>query len=305
MQNTGLRYFAAVARHGSIRGAADELHVAQSALSRQILKLEGDFGAALFDRHARGVSLTAAGKIFLRYTRSSLQQVDHVRAELDALNGLRRGTVNVQSIELLVQHFLPRAMTRFFERHPGITFDVTISETNHIIDAVREGLTDIGMVFYPPRDRELRTVFKIPHPMLALMSASHPLAGRARLSLATAMAYPIVLPTRFSGSRTLIDAACMAAGIHLAPVLETNSIQLAVRFVQETMGITLLSHMAGWDSVRAGKVVAVPIRDRILNSATIDAITLASRQLPVAAEEFLRFLHRELQSLKKLMPTAV
>ena len=125
MTNVSLRYFAAVARHGSIREAAEELHVAQSALSRQIQKLEQDFGVPLFQRHARGVELTSAGEIFLRHARSSLRQTERVRSELDALKGLRRGTINLQAIESLVPGVLPQAILRFSARHPGITFEVT------------------------------------------------------------------------------------------------------------------------------------------------------------------------------------
>ncbi len=63
-------------------------------------------------------------------------------------------------------------------------------------------------------------------PLVALMSPRHPLAGKARVSLAESLAYPIALPLKNSGSRVLIDIACKAAGIYMMPVLETNSIQL-------------------------------------------------------------------------------
>ena len=298
MINTGLRYFTAVARHRSIREAAEELHIAQSALSRQIHKLEEEFGVPLFHRHARGIELTSAGEIFLRHARSSLRQVERVRSELDALKGLRRGTVSIQSIESLVQHLLPRAIARFSERHPGISFDVTIDGSDHVVAAVREGRTDIGIAFYSPAERDLTTIFKIREPLVALMSARHPLAKKPRISLAESMTYPIALPARNTGSRILIDVACKAAGIAIAPVLESNSIQLKVHFVHVNHGITFLSRLSAWDSLRAGELVAVPIRDRIVNGATIDAITHASRQLPIAAEEFLRFLQGELQNLR-------
>ena len=299
MVNAGLRYFSAVARHGSIREAAEELHVAQSALSRQIHKLELDFGVPLFQRHARGVELTSAGEIFLRHARSSLRQVERVRSELDALRGLRRGTINIQSIESLVQGLLPQAIGRFSAQHPGISFDVTIDGTDHIVAAVREGRTDIGLAFYPPAERELTTVFKMREPLVALMSPRHPLASKSRVSLVESVAYPIALPVKNSGSRILIDVACKAAGIYIAPVLETNSIQLMVHFVHGNNGITFLSRLSAGDSLRTGDLVAVPIRDRIVNTATIDAITHASRQLPLAAEEFLRFLQGELQELRE------
>jgi len=184
MTSINLRYFATVARRGSIREAAEELHVAQSALSRQIQKLEQDFGVPLFQRHARGVELTSAGEIFLRHARSSLRQTERVRSELDALKGLRRGTINIQSIESLVPGVLPPAILRFRARHPGITFEVTVDRTDHIITAVREGRTDIGLAFYPPVERDLTTVFKMREPLVALMSPRHPLAQRPKVSLA-------------------------------------------------------------------------------------------------------------------------
>ena len=295
MTSISLRYFATVARRGSFREAAEELHVAQSALSRQIQKLEQDFGVPLFQRHARGVELTSAGEIFLRHARSSLRQTERVRSELDALKGLRRGTINIQSIESLVPGVLPQAIMRFRARHPGITFEVTVDRTDRIIAAVREGRTDIGLASYPPVEPDLTTVFKMREPLVALMSPRHPLAGRPKVSLADSISYPIALPLKNSGSRVLIDIACKAAGIYMVPVLEANSIQFRVQFVHVNNGITFHSRLSAGDSLRSGDLVAVPIRDRIVNTATIDAVTHASRELPLAAEEFLRFLQGELQ----------
>ena len=89
-------------------------------------------------------------------------------------------------------------------------------------------------------------------------------------------------------------------GIHITPSLETNAIQLRVEFVKVNHGITFLSRLSAWDSLRSGELVAVPIRDRLVNNATIDAITHSARQLPLAAEEFLRFLQGEFQDLHEL-----
>jgi DNA-binding transcriptional LysR family regulator len=102
-----------------------------------------------------------------------------------------------------------------------------------------------------------------------------------------------------SGSRILIDVACKAAGIYIAPALETNSIQLMLHFVHVNNGIAFLSRLSARDCLCSDELVAVPIRDRIVNTATIDAITHASRQLPLATEEFLRFLQGELQDLRE------
>jgi DNA-binding transcriptional LysR family regulator len=303
MISSNLRYFTAVARHGSFREAADELHIAQSALSRQVQKLEDEFGIALFERHARGVRLTSAGDIFLRHAQANLRQVDRVRSELDALKGLRRGTVNIRSIEALAPHLLPQAVARFSRRHPGIRFEIVIDGSDQVIAAVREGRTDIGLAFYPPADRDLVTLFKMREPLVALVSASHPLAVERRVSLADCARYPIAAPMRNTGSRVLIDVACKAANIHLVPMLESNSIPLRVEFVRVNHGITFLSRLSAWDSLQRGELVAVPIRERLVNNASIDAISHAGRQLPLAAEEFLRVLQAEFQQLHDLAYT--
>jgi DNA-binding transcriptional LysR family regulator len=304
MINANLRYFVTVARHGSIREAAEELHVAQSALSRQIQKLEQELGVPLFQRHARGVELTSAGEIFLRHARSSLRQDERVRSELDALKGLRTGTINMQAIESLVPGVLPQVILGFSARHPGITFNVTVDRSDRILAAVREGRTDIGLVFYPTAESELVSVFKMREPLVALMSPRHPLAKKAKVALAESIGYPIALPLKNSGSRVLLDIACKAAGIYMKPVLETNSIQLRVHFVHVNNGITFHSKLSAADSLGAGNVVAVPIRDRIVNTATIDVITHASRQLPLVAEAFLRFLQGTLQNLREPLSNA-
>jgi DNA-binding transcriptional LysR family regulator len=302
MLNPAHRYFVSVAQHGSIREAAEALNVAQSALSRQILKIEANAGVRLFERHARGVKLTEAGEVFLRYAHDSLQQGEHVRSELAALKGLHRGTVRVHAIESMVQHLLPRVLARFTERHPGIVFDVTIDASDRIVAAVREGRTDIGIVFYPKRDRHMTTLFKIEEPLVALMHRTHPLAGERQLSLADIAAYPLALAVANSGSRVLVDTSAKAANVDLAVTLESNSVQLLVRFVQHGRGITLLSRLSAWDALESGELVALRLRDRLLNSATIEGLTLAHRKLPPAAGAFQRFLYAELQTMRAAMP---
>jgi DNA-binding transcriptional LysR family regulator len=298
MINAGLRYFAAVARSGSIREAAEELHVAQSALSRQILKLEAQLGAPLFQRHARGVELTSAGEILLSFAQMSLRQVEKVRSEVDALKGLRRGNVHIHAIESLVPHLLPQVIARFSRRYPGINFVISIDGSDRVVAAVREGRTDIGFTFHAPPDPELATVFKVREPLVAVMSAQHPLSEKAKVSLAECAVYPIAAPMQNTCSRIVIDMACKSGGVHLKPTLETNSIPLRVEFLHTNNGITFIPRISVWDKLRAGELVAVPIRDRVANTATIDAITHVSRQLPLAAEEFLRAVQGELQTLR-------
>ena len=90
-----LKYFDEVARAGSIRQAAERLHVAPSAVNRRIQDLEEELGVPLFERLPRGMRLTSAGELFVQYVRSRASALDEVRSEIEELQGLRRGSVKV------------------------------------------------------------------------------------------------------------------------------------------------------------------------------------------------------------------
>ena len=90
-----LRYVDEVARAGSIRKAAGQLHVTASAVNRRVMDLEEELGAPLFERRARGVRLTAAGELFVRYIREQSGDVERMKSQIEDLKGLRRGTVRI------------------------------------------------------------------------------------------------------------------------------------------------------------------------------------------------------------------
>lgn len=114
-----LRYFNAVAKLGSIRKAADRLHVAPSAVSRQIAQLEHELDAILFERSKSGVRLTAAGEVLARQSHRIFRDLDRARAGIDDLRGLRRGDVSLWVIEGFVTGLLPNLLGRLPAPLPG------------------------------------------------------------------------------------------------------------------------------------------------------------------------------------------
>jgi DNA-binding transcriptional LysR family regulator len=288
------RYFAAIAQHNSIRDAADALNVAQSALSRQILKLEETFGVTLFERHARGVALTAAGEVYLRYARDQIAQADHMRAEFDALNGTHRGRVRISAIESLTRSLLPRLIAAFREQHPGVGFDVKMDGSQRIIEAVREIDTDIGMTYYSQPASDLAVRVSAREPLVAIVAAGHALTKLPRVGLRDVAAFPTALTTRGSRSRNLIDTACWKSGVSLSPVVETNSVELLTGLVARSDTVTFLLRLSAEDGLRAGTLTAVPVRSEILSMGTIEVLTRVSRKLSSVSEAFLAFLAKEL-----------
>ncbi len=90
-------------------------------MNRQILKLEDEFGARLFDRQATGMRLTLAGELLLRHVTATLHDFDHVRAEIDDLKAARSGHVSIAAVDSLLVDFLPRAIDRFRGDFPAVS----------------------------------------------------------------------------------------------------------------------------------------------------------------------------------------
>jgi DNA-binding transcriptional LysR family regulator len=296
MIKASLRYFGAVVQHGSIRAAAEALHVAQSAVSRQLQSLEQELAVQLIERRARGIAPTPAGELLFRYWRDANFHVERLRSEIDALQGLRRGNVRIATVESLTTNLLPDAIEKFRAQHPGITFEVMMSGSDGVAQAVRSGEAEMGFGLNLGSSSEFNVVHRVREPILAVMSPKHALATARTLSLSRLAGWPIALSMRRNGIRQLVEAAATAAGITLEPALVTNSVELQHRFARTGQGIAFLPRLPCAQSIKSGLLAGVHISDPALNSGTFDIITLAARKLPLAAEEFISIARQELQN---------
>jgi len=302
IRNTGslsyLRYFYAVARTRSIREAAHVLNVAQSAISRQIKNLEADLGISLFDRHARGVRLTDAGKILADYAHQVFLGLEHTHAEIDDLRALRRGTVRLCAVEAAVADLLPSVVQAFQRSYPEVRLNLMVRSTQGVAETVLADDADLGVAFHTPDNPSLRILASKPQPLNAVLRPEHPLAGRKQLRLADLVGERIALPDSSFGIRQLVDEIQRKSKIRLEPVFETNSIVTLATFARLGMGISFLPFFAVRGEIEAGNVVAVPLADPPARRPKIDVIAHDRRRLPFAAEEFARRLQQALKTLR-------
>jgi DNA-binding transcriptional LysR family regulator len=292
------RYFEKVARLGSIRQAADALHIAPSAISRQIGNLEHEFGAELFEREGRGMRLTPAGQILARHVRGLLEDLDHARSALDDLTGLRRGHVRVWSVEGMVRDFVTAALADFRARYPAVTLEVTVAGTDEILAALLDDEADVGVAFNPLPHRGIATVAQIADPLFAVARPDHPAAAESLLSLADLLRWPMAVADRAFGLRHLLDAAAKAAKVEIDPAFVTNSIEALRGFARSGMGTTILPRLSIERDIAAGLLAAVPLRDRALGVARVKICTRAGRRLPAAADELARDFGRVARQLR-------
>jgi DNA-binding transcriptional LysR family regulator len=292
-----LRYLDSVARLGSIRRAAESLNVASSAVNRQILKLEQEIGAPLFERRGNGVRLTAAGDYMLRHSRATLADWSKTRAEIAALAGDIRGEVRLISIPSLLVSVVPRAIRAVAERHPNISFRVVDADPEIHVAEMRAARPDIATLFIDQRHRHYEALTRLTLPLGAIMRPDHPLAGASSVTLTRCAAYPVVM----LNDPWLLDAASESefsrSGAQFSARIKSNSLILMKQAIRDGLGIGFFTATGFAEELASGELIHVPLADRGLANSEIGLlvhrermstphISAAARALARAFDEF-------------------
>ena len=292
-----LRYLQEVARRGSIRKAADTLHVASSAINRQILKLEAELGVRLFDRMPDGMRLTPAGDVLLRHVRDTLYNYDRLLAEIDGLRGLRSGHVHVASLDSLLVDFLPRILVGFGRCHPGITFSVQAVAPMAVFGAIVSADADIGLTFVAPGSPAVRLVASIPMPIGAVMTASHPLATRRVLEFTDFAGHPVLLQQETLPLVPFIDDDYAVFRSTVQPRFVSNSIEMLRHVIRAGLGVAFFTRLGFLREIESGELVWVPLASQRMEQLQLGLFTPALRTLPPATAAVVDELTTRLQEL--------
>jgi DNA-binding transcriptional LysR family regulator len=282
-----LRYFLEIVRVRSIRAAAENLHIAASALSRHVANLEHEFGVPLFERLPRGIRLTPAGEVFAAGAAQTLRQINRIRNEVDDLRGLQRGHVAIYAVEGVVADFLLPVLSRFGRSYPKITYDIDVTGTEQVLHALRNDLGDIGIAFNPNPDPHIEVVYEAKHPVYIIASSKHPLANRKSLTLQELAKETLGLPDLSFGVRRLLDRCAAKVGIAIKPSLTINSIEMAKAYVRSGAGLSVLPAFAIGRECAAGELVAISIRDANLTHAVVSLCVQRNRVLSSAGQRLL------------------
>ena len=290
LQPLALRYFAEVARTGSLRRSSETLLVATSAISRQIDHLEQVLGTPLFERSTRGMTPTTAGRMLLSFVHDHERRIARVRADIDDLSALRRGTVSLAVIEAVASDFLPALMTAFHTTYPGIDFLVDVCGTHQIADRVVDGSAEIGLAFNVLDRDDLILQGRLAQPLQVICQPSHPLARHKSLRMADLAGQRVALPAASFGTRDLIEHASARAGVALSVYCVANSLHLLKALVARSSVISFMPPLTHAQEEAAGLIAAVPLSDPACRKASLDIITARYHKLSAASAAFLDIL---------------
>ena len=294
LHSTALRYFVEVANTGSIAEASARLHVAASAISRQIAKLEYEVRAQLFDRQPRGMTLSSAGEALLGYARKSLLEAEQIVREIDGAQHSLASVVRLACSEGFAIEFLPSLIHRFRQINPRVHFELSVTRPADATQLVRTGDADLALTYSLTVQSGVNIVHACRAPVFALMRSDHPLAKRRQLSLAEIAEHALILSEPGTTIRTLIDVAAGAEGIALTPIFVTNNSQALYRYAQLSGTITFSGALTVRGKPQSDALVAVPLAGKV-QQRRVEVQTMTGRTLPVAVREFADFLVAELK----------
>jgi DNA-binding transcriptional LysR family regulator len=253
-----LRTFREVAEAGSLSRAADRLHLAQPALSRQIRLLEEEVGVPLFARHGRGMQLTEAGTALLERIDGPVRQLERAVAEVRGLAGAVSGQVALGMMPTIASVLAGPLARRVALEHAGISLRIVEGYTGHLIEWVQRGVTDATLLYGPAPALHLRVTPLLIEEMV-LVGAAGSGTGPQPVPFADLAGLRLVLPSRQHGLRRIVEAAAGRAGIALNVAFEADSFGVLKELVESGLGQAVLPRSAIRAEEAAGRLLVAPL----------------------------------------------
>jgi len=288
-----LKYLVALADHKHFGRAAAASFVSQPTLSTQIRKLEDELGVALVERAPRRVMLTPVGIDIAQRARKVIAEVDQMAEIARRSQDPEAGTVKLGLFPTLAPYLLPHVLPAVRERFPRLELLLVEEKTDRILDRLRDGRLDAGILALPLHDEQLHLEPLFDEPFVLAVPRSHPMAGQERLRLRELDDRHLLLLEEGHCLRDQALEVCRMAGADERDGFRATSLETLRQMVAAGVGITLLPVLAVQPPVPASPDVAlVPFQ----GSAPHRQIAMVWRKSS-AMDGFLRQLAAEFRKL--------
>jgi DNA-binding transcriptional LysR family regulator len=238
---SALQAFIAVARHESFSKASEQLFVTQPAISKRVASLEDELGTRLFNRIARKISLTEAGKQLLPKAQDLVDQAEDMQRYASNLTEDISGNLSVAIAHHIGLHRMPPMLKEFNLRHPKVTLDIRFEDSDQAYTAVEHGDIEFAVITLPKTLPDKLTKETVWLDELDIMvSKDHVLAGQAALTLAMLSEYPCVLTSPDTETHQVIRREFQAQGLSINVQMQTNNLEILKMLTVAGLGWSLL-----------------------------------------------------------------
>lgn len=298
MELRQITYFIEVAKREHVTKAANALHVAQSAVSRQIFNLEEELGVNLFIRKGRNIKLTSIGKIFLEHMEKAVNVIEDAKQVVEEYTDPEQGTIHIGFPSSLATYILPKAISAFRDEYPNVKFELHQATYNELEEAVVKGDVNIALLApVPTNSKKTKGTIFFTETMVALLPMNHSLANMSRLSLNELADDSFVLFPEGFILRDIIKQGCKQQGFKPNVSFEGEDIDAIKGLVSAGLGVSLLPEITLVDSLPRA-TVTVPLEEPAV-TRTVGMVIPTERELLPTEKIFYQFLKEFFTRLEK------
>lgn len=299
-----LHYLETVARLGSIQAASRALGIAASAIDRQIIGLEQDCQAPLFERHPRGMRLTAAGETAVLLARRWRADEDRLSDEIREMQGTHQGTVRLAAMDSLSNSVLPTLVERVAKDHPRINLSIDIMSPQQAARELDQATVDLAIAFNLVADKSRHVLWTTPLPFGCVIGKGHPLWGAPSVTLREAAKHPIAAQSHVLPVREYLNKSYGWLFDPVKPTLVTNSHQLLKQVLKQGNLMAITSQMDVVEELLSGDLSFAPIQEKGIKPQSLSVVVDSRRSLSHAArligEILTDIVERNLNSSKEI-----
>lgn len=236
-----LNAFISVARHESFSKASEHLFITQPAISKRVAALEEELGAQLFNRIARRISLTEAGKQLLPKAQELVSQAEDMQRYATNLSEEISGNLSIAISHHIGLHRMPPILKEFNQRYPTVNLDIRFEDSDQAFNAVEQGDIEFAVITLPqtlPKQLNKETIWQ--DELAIVVAVDHPLSKSNHADFAALANYPCVLPSRDTETYQIIQREFNQHALELNVQMETNNLETLKMLVVAGLGWSLL-----------------------------------------------------------------
>lgn len=263
MDVSQLRTLIHVAELGSLSKAADRLHIAQPALSRQIRLLEEELGVRLFDRHGRGMAPTDAGQNVLRHALRVMAELEEIRSTVADADAPLRGHVSIGMPPTVADILSEPLVAAFRESHPEATLRIVSAYSGYLLDWMHRGEMDAAILYDPRFARTLRVEPMLEEVLFLIGPPGAGLSQEVPVDFGALAGVRLLLPSAGHGLRIILDRCAAERGFALSVPVEADSYATLKGLVQDGHGQTILPLAPIHHELSRGNLCAAPLHNPV------------------------------------------
>jgi len=253
-----LRYFLKIVDAGSFSKASQVLHIAQPALSQQIMQLEGELGHALLRRKHSGVEVTECGRTFYRHAQRILKDIEDLPNVVQEAGSELVGSIAVGLPQSTALHYAMPLLEAVAQRHPGVRLELFDEISGNLLRGLESGRMDVAVIVSDQDAALLDSVPLMEEELFFVAGTTMKLP--AVVHVGDLGGYRMALPGRHHGVRSLVEEAVRSAGAVLPlPAVEANSVSIMLRSLETGAACSIMPWGAIDRLLANGSVHAVPL----------------------------------------------